>query len=307
MKIQGIGLPFSYHQSSCSCRKPKNFEWTEEESDIEVWVDMAIPSAIGVPKPDGKKRYAWICESRAIVPLLRKAFEQEDLFNDIVDSYDAIFTCEKELVDKHEKIHFCFVGSNLPWTKEENYGIYDKQHFVSTSFCSSSKKLCEGHMLRHDLLEEIRYSLIRAGTQKINTFGNIVGNPVGSVEISLPGRFPLESSDWHDKSEFLYKYMFSVIMENDKYDTYFTEKITDCFATGTIPLYYGTKDIGKYFNTDGIIMLHGTPKQMQSTIDQVSVSMYEQRIDAIKDNLERVKNLQMADDMLFDKIQELNS
>ena len=34
LKIQGIGeegtgMPFSSHQSSCSNRKPKNFEWTD--------------------------------------------------------------------------------------------------------------------------------------------------------------------------------------------------------------------------------------------------------------------------------------
>ena len=36
--------------------------------------------------------------------------------------------------------------------------------------------------------------------------------------------------------------MFSVCIENDVYDTYFTEKILDCFATGTIPIYKGTKN-----------------------------------------------------------------
>jgi hypothetical protein len=44
-------------------------------------------------------------------------------------------------------------------------------------------------------------------------------------------------------------------MENATYSNMFTEKITDCFMTGTIPIYYGISNIGDYFNTDGIIIL----------------------------------------------------
>ena len=50
-------------------------------------------------------------------------------------------------------------------------------------------------------------------------------------------------------------YRFSFCVENDTYDTYFTEKILDCFATGTIPVYLGAPDIGNHFNMDGIIIL----------------------------------------------------
>ena len=49
--------------------------------------------------------------------------------------------------------------------------------------------------------------------------------------------------------------MFSIAIENASYETYFTEKLLDCFATGTIPVYYGAPDIGDYFNKDGIIDL----------------------------------------------------
>jgi hypothetical protein len=299
MKIKGIGMPFSIHQSSCSNRTPKNFEWTTEESDIEVWLDMTIPSAIYVPIPKGKKRYAWFCESRAIKPALRQAFEQEDLLDDIVDSYDAIFTCEKELVDKHENIHFCFAGSNLPWVPD--YKLYDKSKLVS--FVASSKLMCRGHKLRHQL-----YEIIQKNTSldfAIDVYGSIIGNSFGQkVGCHMKG-YP--GNVWHDKSEALNDYMFSVVMENDKYDSYFTEKLTDCFASGTIPMYYGPRSIGEYFNTSGIIFLDGDVDKMYNTISQLSGPMYHSRMDAIKDNFERVKNMQSSDDMLFEKIQELNS
>ena len=34
-----------------------------------------------------------------------------------------------------------------------------------------------------------------------------------------------------------------------------TEKLTDCFACGTIPVYYGTAGVAQYFNPEGIIFL----------------------------------------------------
>lgn len=37
--------------------------------------------------------------------------------------------------------------------------------------------------------------------------------------------------------------------------TYFTEKILDCFTTGTIPIYQGAPDIGDYCNAEGIVVI----------------------------------------------------
>ena len=288
MKIQGIGLPFSSHQSSCSNRSPKNFEWTNDDAEIEVWMDMKIPEAIGVPIPKGKKRYAWFCESRAIVPQLRQAFEQENLFKDIIDSYDAIFTCEKELVDKHDKIHFCFAGSNLPWVEKDEYKIHDKTKLAS--FVSSNKRFCKGHNIRHQV-----YFTIKNNEVDIDTFGSITGNLFGYRH----GCHVEENPDkrWHDKSEALNDYMFSIVIENDKYDDYFTEKITDCFATGTIPVYYGCPNIGKYFNTDGIVILSDG-----FDLNSLTSELYYSKMDALEDNFNRVKEMKMADDMLYEKM-----
>ena len=99
--------------------------------------------------------------------------------------------------------------------------------------------------------------------------------------------------------------MFSVVLENDQYDDYFTEKILDCFATGIVPIYWGTKNIGDYFNTDGIIQVPKNVESINSLVNSLTPSMYYDRMDAIKDNFERVKRIQMADDMLVEKIRQL--
>jgi len=293
-KIKGIGIPFSCHQSSCSNRKPKTFEWTDDDAEIEVWVDSAIPQAINLERNPKVKRYAWLCESRAIIPQIRNMFNHEDIFNSMVNSFDGIFTCENELVKMHEKIHFCLIGSNLPWIQE--YKIHDKSKLVS--FIASHKLFTQGHHIRHELYKSIIKNKI-----DIDVYGSITGNSFGhNPGCHLDGI----KIEWHDKREGMMDYMFSVVIENDQYDTYFTEKITDCFATGTIPIYWGTKNIGEYFDTDGIIKLPDDPKEAIDIITSITKDDYYKRLESIRRNFETITTMESADDMMFSKIKELH-
>jgi hypothetical protein len=90
-------------------------------------------------------------------------------------------------------------------------------------------------------------------------------------------------------------YMFSFAVENDTYDTYFTEKILDCFATGTIPVYMGTKKVVEYFNPDGIIFFDGN-----FDLSLLTEELYQSKMDAIKDNYERVQKYSVLDDWIFE-------
>jgi hypothetical protein len=93
------------------------------------------------------------------------------------------------------------------------------------------------------------------------------------------------------KEEGLCDYMFSVVIENGIYESYYTEKILDCFATGTIPVYLGSPDISKHFNKDGIINL--------TEEFDVSEEIYYSKMDAIKDNLERIKEIEVLEDFIY--------
>jgi hypothetical protein len=90
--------------------------------------------------------------------------------------------------------------------------------------------------------------------------------------------------------------MFSVTIENDSYPTYWSEKILDCFASGTIPIYYGSPDIGDYFNMDGIILLNNDFDVMKITKKD-----YYDRIGAVKDNFNRAMKYDVIEDIIFEK------
>jgi hypothetical protein len=92
----------------------------------------------------------------------------------------------------------------------------------------------------------------------------------------------------------LKQYMFSIAIENSSYRTYFTEKILDCFATGTIPIYWGSPDIGDHFNSDGIISFHDS-----FDINMLSEELYYSKIDAVKDNYERSLDYAVLENYIY--------
>jgi hypothetical protein len=85
------------------------------------------------------------------------------------------------------------------------------------------------------------------------------------------------------KSEALNDYMFSIAIENDKSDNYFTEKLTDCILTGTVPIYYGATNIQDFFDVEGMIIFD-TIEELNAIIDSLTPELYEQKYKALVKN-----------------------
>jgi len=270
-KIQAIGAPFPIEYSSCSNLKPKTFEWTTDDCDIKVFIDKAIASGVAYNKKPNEKKIAWVCESRAI---FHAWMFPEDIWEKnierLIHSYDTIFVSDRRWCKYSPNIKFAFAGSNAPWVKEHKIHAKSKM----TSMIASPKIITFGHKLRHAIASK--------HSDKIDVYGGANGSKRFGAGV------------WPDKSEAMNDYMFSVTIENDSYETYFTEKITDCFATGTIPIYWGAPDIGNYFNKEGIIEL-----TKDFDFSSLTPELYKSKLPAIIDNLERVKNMELADDILF--------
>jgi len=97
-----------------------------------------------------------------------------------------------------------------------------------------------------------------------------------------------------DKINGLKDYCFSIAMENATYPNMISEKLTDCFSTGTIPIYYGIKNIGDFFNIDGIINLDDN-----FDINDLTFDLYYSKMKAIKDNFETTNNFLLSEDYIF--------
>ena len=236
-------------------KESKYIEWVKDGSgEVTFYIDSTLAQA-QIDETSGPK-YGWLLESKYITPQIVdsvRMFPEQYL-----ETFDLIFTHNHDLLKLDSK--FKWVPAQGFWIKEPK--IYDKSKMIS--MIASNKKMCEGHRLRLQWVERL--------WGQVDMYGR------GFNEIAL-------------KEEGLCDYMFSIAIENGQYETYFTEKLLDCFATGTIPVYLGAPDIGKVFNSDGIIAL--------SDEFDVSEELYYSKIDAIKENLEKAKEMEILEDFIY--------
>lgn len=259
-KINLVGDSFTHLTGgnkgySVAGKESKFVQWVKDDSLPEtVYVDAWINQAF-TDKISGIK-YAWLLESKCVTPDI--VDEVKSNYEEYFKVFKYIFTHNKELLDLDDRFKWC--PANGFWIKEPK--IYEKSKMIS--MISSNKNFTEGHLKRLEWLSRI-------GDQ-VDVYGR------GFNEIEF-------------KEEGLCDYMFSVVIENGFYESYFTEKILDCFATGTIPVYLGSPDIKNYFNEDGIIFL--------TDEFDVSEEIYYSKMDAIKDNLKRIEEIEVLEDFIY--------
>ncbi len=86
------------------------------------------------------------------------------------------------------------------------------------------------------------------------------------------------------------EYRFTIAIENLVSPFYFTEKILNCFAAQTIPIYIGATEIGRFFNLDGIIPIRVEDlDRLEEILAQCTPEEYERRLPAVLDNYRRVQ------------------
>jgi hypothetical protein len=150
-------------------------------------------------------------------------------------------------------------------------------------FCSP-KRLTEGHMYRHQLAR-----------LALDLGVDVFGGAHGTTRTVIDPRNP-----WNTKINGIRDYMFSIVIENGVYESYTTEKLTDCFATGTIPIYWGTRKLPNIFDPEGVIWLEvGNEREV---FESLTPELYESKQKVIQNNLEALQQLKIADDTIFELI-----
>lgn len=261
LRINLVGSTFSHitndHYGYSVHGKVSRFiEWERNfNNKISFYVDNSINDAFNIVEIG--KSYAWLLESNYIISDLILQIKQDP--QKYLNRFDQIFTHDVELLKINKK--FKWVPAQGIWIKSPR--MYKKSKMIS--MIASNKLLTPGHYIRRDWVNKLKNS--------VDLFGR------GYNEIK-------------NKEQGLCDYMFSVVIENGKYDTYFTEKILDCFATGTIPIYYGTNKIFEHFNKDGIILLEDNFIYTKK--------FYYNNIDAVKENLKKALKFEILEDFIYE-------
>jgi hypothetical protein len=194
-------------------------------------------------KQQNTKTIVWLHESPAIVKnIIDEIDNNPDQFKDTI-----VYTCVESLL-KYSFVRYIH-PSNSTWISNPKY-MPTKTKLVS--MISSNKNFTHGHSLRHSVIQNLPYC--------VDLYGR------GFKEIS-------------NKSEGLEQYCFSIAIENDDTDCYFSEKLLDCFLTCTIPIYWGAKKVSTIFNNDGILWLNDT-----KDICSLTYMDYNSRTKAIQEN-----------------------
>lgn len=256
---------------SCLNNPPKLFNWTfnsyPKNKEPVVYFDEAIFRYMN----DGYNgpKYGWLGESSEIIaPLIMGATSNKDILK---LKYKKIFTNDKRIIDIDPNFfQYNPPASNMPWIKEPK--IYEKNKLCS--YITSFKQFTSGHIKRMELFEKLK--------NNPNFKDHIFGRDYKFIPDKLDG---------------LKDYMFSIVVENSIYPKYYTEKITDCFATGTVPIYYGDASIGEDFDLNGIIFIENL-----ESLDLLNPDIYYSLMPAIQNNFDRVSKLKTSDDCLYESV-----
>lgn len=245
------------HTDYSTLQKSKNFSWTRSNEPRKVCF-FTDGSMAQVFNSNDTIKVGWLIEPRAINSSSYEFAERA------INSFEYILTYDTDLLSKSDK--FLFYPHGGCWLADE-----DKQLFEKTKFCSiiaSNKSQTEGHKLRH--------SVVSALGPKIDAFGG------GYTRVE-------------NKITALKDYKFSIVIENSKQDSYFTEKLIDTLLTGTIPLYWGTDKINEFFTN---IPTFNTIEELENLIDYYSKNEYP--IEDIKTNFDTALKYTIPEDYIFE-------
>lgn len=268
LKVNLFGNTFNHNIvngliSSTPFKAPENIEFvTDNTGEFNLFVDEGIFEIDNIL--NDKLNFGWLLESYSIQPQLIKYFKEDD--GQMISKFFKIYTHNLELINLDKK--FSFLHPIGYWLNE-NIEI-EKTKLVS--MITSNK--------RHTFQAKIRYNFAKKFYKKIDIFGNGF-HPIKYKELGL------------------LPYYYSIVIENDITPDYFSEKILDCFAAKTIPIYLGCKNISKYFDINGIIPFESF------NLTQLNSEFYYKNYESVKNNFELVKKYNPPENIIFSDYSKL--
>lgn len=246
---------------------PQSLKWKRSNHNLTeqtFFADHAI-LAPNVQTYKGKK-VAVLTESETLVP---------EVYNSIslwIDSFDLILTHSNRVLNAFgSKARFKPAGSvtiGSEWSPGV-VGLHPKSRLCS--MLTSTKKMTHMHLFR------LKCAQVMKASKKVDvTISDIYGNYFSHLK----------------------DYLFNISFENYIDDYYFTDRIFNCFACGTVPVYCGASKVGDYFNSKGILSFRSV-EELNDLIKELSPSLYLSLRDAIIENYHLAMGFYSAEDYLM--------
>lgn len=239
-----------------------DFKWDRDckSSDVTVYTDNYLNDSI--VKYSGDK-IAWMVEPKSINSYMYEWIKSN--YNYFLE----VWTHDLSIINAIPNAILVPVGGT--WVPINEHLIHNKTNLCS--FISSNKIITIGHKLRHNIRSILNDTIDQYGSGY-----NYISN----------------------KADGLRSYGYSIVVENAIIDNYFTEKIIDCFLTGTIPIYYGTKCVKDIFDSNGIIFFTEL-YELKDIINNLSLDKYLSKIESVKHNFYIAQQYIITEKIILDK------
>lgn len=276
-KFNLVDLSFSHHTNvglyDCSVagQKSNNIIWVREiNGELETFYSNEKVIDVNQNHSTNNKPYGLLFESRAIIPKIYQDVEKNIL------NFEKMFTHHSDFLKKYNNC-FWIPGGGI-WIGGDYGGGEIKLHKKSKlcSIVSSKKQMCDLHNFRLNIVDCVKKY------QTIDVYGIDRWSPIW---LSL-----------HD-------YMFSIVVENYKDELYFTEKILNCFATGTIPIYCGAKNLSLKFDMNGVITFE-TIQDLHNILPTLNEKLYQEKIHSVIKNYKECQQYKTIEDYIYNNYLE---
>lgn len=225
-------------------------ERTPQEGDR--FIDMYCDTYVKECKKGSRTNVAMLLEPRSMIN------DAYDYVYEHNDYFSRIYTHDSRILQfSHARM--------LNWA--DVWVTSDCEKTKGISICTSFKNWCPLHRARLELANKYKDS------DQVDVFFGDWSDPNTTI----------------DAKDYLQAYKYSIVIENDIDQFWYTEKILNCFANKVVPIYVGATKINEIFNPAGIIQL-GDWHQVPKLIDELDLERdYAMRQQAINDNFKRVE------------------
>lgn len=174
-------------------------------------------------------------------------------------NFDLILAWNEDIINNCPNAKKFLFGSC--WIDHNNFKPNKKNEI---SFLMSNKSFAPGHRFRHSV-----WDFLKGYNNNIFTI----------KKIKTPPRIESKNIIFENAK-------FSIIIENVKRVNWITEKLIDCFATKTVPIYYGCPNVNEWFDMDGIIKFN-TVEELNNILNNLLPEDYDKKMNSIERNLKK--------------------
>lgn len=252
-----------------------DYSWLKLNNSFEFKINLITDSKIILPKDS--INIVILCEPQST------SFNKE-FFITNQNHYDFILTHDYEVLSRCKNALFFEFGTC--WVCDF---IAPHNKKFEVSFLVGSKSFTTGHKLRHTIWNN---------QDKISIPKNFYNSKNSPYYTEIPHKLLLGS-----KNE-LFNSQFHICIENSDNPGYFSEKLIDCLYTKTIPIYYGCRDIHRWFNMDSIFRINSLDDIIR-VCNNINETTYEKYIESINDNYNRCLKFLDYESRVIEKINEI--